>query len=52
MNEEPSNIKINVLVTQGIFDYLRSLDNYSAYIRKLIEIDREHQQRKKNKRLV
>ena len=33
------NIRINLSVTFPIWDYLRGLENYSDYIRKLIEKD-------------
>lgn len=44
---EPKNIKINLMVTPSIWEYLQKVDNYSAYVRKLIENDR----RKGNKKL-
>ena len=44
---EPKNIKINLMVTPSIWKHLQKVDNYSAYVRKLIE--RDH--RKDNKKL-
>ena len=49
---EPRNIKINVMVTQSIWDYLHKVDNYSNLIRELIERDIEiKKKRGKNNKL-
>ena len=50
--KEATNIVINLKVTSSIWDYLREKENYSEFLRDLIdgEMIRE-KQRGKNKRL-
>lgn len=48
---EPINLKINMMVTPTIWKYLLKKDNYSEYVRNLIEQDIKKQKRGKNKRL-
>lgn len=37
--KEPSNIRINLYVTQSIWNRLKKMKNYSEYIRGLVEND-------------
>jgi len=45
---EATNIKINLMVTPTIWSYLEKLDNYSAYIRQLIENDLKPKSKPRN----
>jgi len=51
--KEAKNVVINLKVTSTIFEYLQKLDNYSEYIRRLVEKEMEiSKKRGQNKRLV
>lgn len=48
---EPINVKINLMVTPTIWKFLEAKENYSEYIRKLIEVDLKKPVRRKERRL-
>jgi len=45
---EPTNIRINLYVTSTIWRILQKKENYSDYIRNLIEIDLSKRNKKLN----
>jgi len=50
--EEPINVVINLKVTSSIWDYLRKKENYSEFLRNLIDAEMRHEKhRGKNKKL-
>jgi len=50
--KEPTNVVINLKVTSSIWDYLRTKENYSEFLRNLIDAEMRHEKhRGKNKKL-